>query len=292
MTSTGMAGAQMLAPALLGSLVPVAFSGSDSRLFLQSQLTNDVADLDGGGWQFSGLCNPKGRMLSSFVLFRAGEGEYIALMERRLSEGFCAHISKYVLRAKVRIVPQPEGTMRFSSASAVSEAEPLRIEDRRFEVAGVGGTDLHLDLEEDPKGMPSADAGRQWMRMQIEQGIPWIGERTCGLFVAQNVNFDLLGGVSFTKGCYVGQEIIARMHYRGTPKQRMFHAEGAGTPPAEGAALYNDCYGEQVAGHVVNSVADGDGFVALACMRIAAAGDVSRTAPDGGQEMRLAEIKY
>jgi len=281
-------------PVPLGWLAAVRFDGADARGFLQGQLTNDVAGLDGGGWQLSGLCNPKGRLLSSFVLGRVGEGDYVALMAHDLVEGFCLHLKKYVLRAKVRIAPQP-CALGWSPSSPGVAGGSLRVGDgaRSAVFEGVGGADLTAELA---PGSAADAGGREgaaaWMAVQIECGMPWVCARTREEFVAQSVDFDLIGGVSFTKGCFVGQEVIARLHYRGKPKQRLFRAAGEGAAPEEGAALYCAKYGEQAAGHVVNSAAVGDAFVALACARLDAAEEEFRIGgADAPGMLRLSEIR-
>ncbi len=281
----------------VGFVAAVGFDGADARNFLQGQFCSDVHLLDGGGWQYSGLCNPKGRLIASFALVRAGENEYIALMARDIADDFYVHIAKYILRSEVKVGLRDDLAILFSppgSDDRPSVENPVGIvksDDDGLQLRGVGGTDMFLIPR--TEAMPEAfDA--EWMSFQIAAGIPWVLRQTREMFVAQSVNYDLLGGVSFKKGCFVGQEIIARMHYRGTPKQRMYMLHGDGAPPDSGAPVRSDRYVDQAAGHIVNSapVSAHGGFVALACIRIDAAKDPVDVRDDGGLALQPREISY
>jgi hypothetical protein len=124
-----------------------------------------------------------------------------------------------------------------------------------------------------------------WDRLGILSGIPTVTPATQEAFVPQMVNLDLIGGVSFEKGCYPGQEIVARMHYRGTLKQRMYLAHGTeATPPQAGDKLYSPAFGEQASGTIVSAARSPEGgFDALAVIQTAAAGkrEIRWNSPDG-----------
>ena len=126
---------------------------------------------------------------------------------------------------------------------------------------------------EDGGGLTDNANSNNWQRAEIVRGIPWIGKATMEMFLPQFINLDLLGGVSFRKGCYVGQEVIARLHYLGAVKRRAMIIRGSGKTPPEGAKITTadgaNC------GEVINAAEDGDGFVALAALVIAkTAGEV------------------
>ena len=133
-------------------------------------------------------------------------------------------------------------------------------------------------------GAEKVDAAR-WEWLDIRAGIPTITPATQEAFVPQMVNLDLIGGVSFEKGCYPGQEIVARMHYRGTLKQRMFLASITGTDgPQPGDKVYGGGFGDQACGTIVNAArSPGGGCDALAVIQIAGAdaGGLHWKTPDG-----------
>jgi folate-binding protein YgfZ len=131
--------------------------------------------------------------------------------------------------------------------------------------------------------------------LEIRAGIPVVTPTTQEAFVPQMVNLDLIGGVSFEKGCYPGQEIVARMHYRGTLKQRMYLAHVAGTDsPQAGDKLYSPAFGAQASGTIVNAARSPEGgHDLLASIQIASAakGEVHLKSPDG-PALQLLPLPY
>jgi hypothetical protein len=130
--------------------------------------------------------------------------------------------------------------------------------------------------------------------LTIRAGVPVITASTSDLFVPQAANWDALGGVSFQKGCYAGQEIVARTQYLGRLKERLALAHLDGAPPVPGARLYSAAFGEQACGTIVNAAAAPDGGSdMLAVLQLAAAesGDVHLAAP-GGASLRLSPLPY
>ena len=147
----------------------------------------------------------------------------------------------------------------------------IRLEEERYEIA--------VPRDKAAGFMEALEAGAErsgasWDLLDIRAGIPVITAATQEAFVPQMVNLDVLGGVSFEKGCYPGQEIVARMHYRGTLKQRMYLAHVEGTEqPQPGDKLYSPAFGEQSSGTIVNAAAAPDGGSdVLAVVQIAAGG--------------------
>ncbi len=261
------------------------FSGADAQSFLQGQLSCDVAALNPLQATYGSYNTPKGRMLASFLLWRAGV-DYFMQLPRALCEPIRKRLSMYVLRSKVQMADVSEAFALMgvagSGAAAAVRAASLQIADaplRMMETSGV--LSLRLDAErleivapadQAPqielllkKEAESADAA-VWALATIRAGIPVITLPTQEEFVPQMANLDLIGGISFSKGCYPGQEIVARMHYLGKLKQRMVlaHVE-TGTPPQAGDKLYATETGEQSSGMVVNAAAaPGGGFDLLA----------------------------
>ncbi|MGH8516510.1 MAG: YgfZ/GcvT domain-containing protein [Panacagrimonas sp.] len=106
----------------------------------------------------------------------------------------------------------------------------------------------------------------------IEAGVPVVYPKTQDRWVAQMANLDLIGGISFDKGCYTGQEVVARLHYLGNLKKRMFRVRGRGAAPAPGTAIRNGAGDAQSVGDIVDAVPDGDDrFVASAVLQVALA---------------------
>jgi hypothetical protein len=140
-------------------------------------------------------------------------------------------------------------------------------------------------------GVPAGFAAWQWLT--IRAGVPIITPSTADLFVPQAANWDALGGISFQKGCYAGQEIVARTQYLGRLKERLVLAHFDGTPPAAGERLYSAEFGDQACGTVVNAAAAPDGGDLLAVLQLAAAesGDLHLGALDG-MPLNLQALPY
>jgi tRNA-modifying protein YgfZ len=249
------------------------FTGGDAESFLQGQLTCDVAALRGAAG-YGAWCSPQGRMLASFLLWRHDAGIFMAL-RADIAAGVQQRIARYVLRAKVAIAPARLAVVGLSGPEAgpalhAGGAVPLRA----LEMTARGGeTLIRLDdarfllaLAEGGAEARAAALGarltrvspRAWDWLDVCRGIPWITAATQDRLVPQMANLERLGGVSFTKGCYTGQEIVARAQHRGAVKRRMFLAN-VGADCAAGDELYAEDLGDQAAGIVVNAAPSPDG---------------------------------
>lgn len=164
----------------------VRIQGAEAVRFLQGQLSHDVALLSPGHPMLAGLHNPQGRVIALLRLMLVGTDDILALLPRELAASVAARLAKYVLRAKARVTDASDEPQL---ASLIS--------------------DLPLD-----------EISRT---ARIAAGLPQVYAPTSEQFVAQMLNLDVLDGISFTKGCYTGQEVIARAHYRGRVKRRMQH---------------------------------------------------------------------
>ena len=259
------------------------FSGADAQTFLQGQLSCDVAELQPLRATYGSYNTPKGRMLASVVLWRAG-ADYFMQLPRALCEPIRKRLSMYILRSKVQAVDVSDEYALFGlvgdhtvsgidvpvTQMTLAEAAggwSLRLDARRVEVIVPAAKAAETsDLLKKEAG-PAAEAA--WELASIHAGIPVITPATQEEFVPQMANLDLIGGVSFSKGCYPGQEIVARMHYLGKLKQRMVlgHLETT-TAPAPGDKLFSAELAEQAAGTVVNSApAKNGGFDVLAVIQ-------------------------
>ena len=192
----------------LPALGVLRIAGPDARRFLQGQLSNDLERLDDEPGLRAGLHTPQGRVIAILQLFPSGE-DVLAVTAGELVAPVVAHLRRYLLRAKARVEEAGEAY------------RVLGIHDdsgRRLQVLPSGAAA--------PEGVPGS--ARDWQAEDIAAGLPQVVAATSGQFVAQMLNLDHVGGISFSKGCYTGQEIIARAHYRGRVKRRAQRFEVTG----------------------------------------------------------------
>lgn len=278
-------------------------AGADAEGFLQGQLTNDVREL-GSGSQLSGYCTAQGRMLALFRIFKR-DGDFCLQLPAELRDSVLKRLRMFVLRAKVTLEAMDDELARIGVAGPGVEARlqgrlgplptlpdegmssgalnllRLRGPHPRFEIIGP-----YADIERlwSVLALTPVGAGT-WAWLDIAAGVPTVLPATTEAFVPQMMNLELIGGVNFKKGCYPGQEIVARTHYLGRLKQRMYraHTDSAQAPKA-GDALYAPNFGEQAAGTVVDAQpAAGGGYDLLAVAQIASAdtGVLTLRTPDG-----------
>ncbi len=273
----------------LSQLAVLAFSGDDAGTFLQNQFTNDVRSLHPDVAQLNGFCSAKGRLLGNFLMWRNG-GDYCLQFSGDIKDAVLKRLNMFILRSKVKGRDASDEMVRLvvagpAAESAVRHAAGL-MPDGAMKVANDGQA-LVVRLARDkfvlsvaPSAAPAlwgtlhANArpvgAATWDWLRLTHGIPMIVTATVDQFVPQMVNLDLINSVSFQKGCYPGQEIIARTHYLGRLKRRMYlvHLDGD-TAPAPGDNLYTADMGDQASGMVVNAApAPGGGFDLLAVAQI------------------------
>ena len=205
----------------LGDLGVLSVRGPDALPFLQGQLSNDVTLLDGAGSQLTGYHNPQGRAIGLMRLVPAGE-RILAVMPRELIAPVAARLARFVLRAKVQLA---DDSANWRVRGAVQEQAPaglaLQAGDAPVRWLSLRASDEETSDEETPARTPPAEQRRAWTLLDIAGGVPQVYARTSEAFLAQMLNLDLVGGIAFSKGCYTGQEVIARAHYRGRVKRRM-----------------------------------------------------------------------
>lgn len=199
--------------------------GNDAEAFLQSQFTGDVCSISAGEWSLSGYCSPKGRLLAVFFIWRQGN-DFLLSTHNSLAGSVIARLRMYVMRADVSFESLPDQNLAFhdnrTSGSGVlhSQSDSFSLQDL-LEISTI-----------DAVASKETASSIGFRKLCIELGLPIISGPLSEAMIPQSVNLDLIGGVSFTKGCYPGQEIVARVRYRGKPKQRMIRAIGehAGCP--------------------------------------------------------------
>ena len=289
----------------LAPLRVLAIGGADAESFLQGQLSCDVRGLPPGTCRYGSFNSPKGRMLANFVLWRspAGLDRFEMLLPEDVVEPVAKRLRMYVLRSKVVLTDVSADTRRFgiggpaapAALVAVFGAFPSAHETLHAGEATVLGLPgprfVVLAAPGEAEAVQARFAGHAiaaqfdvWQWLTIRAGVPIITAATQDALVAQVANWDVLGGVDFKKGCYTGQEIIARTHYLGRLKERtfLFHADVPDVAP--GDRIFSAAFEAQPCGTVVNAArAPGGGFDLLAVLQIAAQerGDARLRAPDG-----------
>jgi len=238
----------------LGLLVA---GGADAASFLHGQLTNDVEQLGAGEARWYGYCTPQGRMLGLLLGWRDAD-QIVLCTSRTLSAALRKRLAMYVMRAKARIEDRSNEMAIFGLAGARVPAAlaalglpapaPMAVAgDGALTVVGLAPAALASECPRWLLGAPAARAGEiwqvlagglapasseRWRRLDILAATPRIVAVTANRYLPQTLNLDLVGGVNFQKGCYPGQEVVARTHYRGTAKRRMYRGQVAGDEPA------------------------------------------------------------
>jgi len=235
--------------------------GPDAAAFLNGQLTQDMLHLDEGHASLAGYCSPKGRLLATFVAWRVSSESIALACSADLLPATLRRLSMYVLRAKCKLsdasaawplhgLAGPSADARVASlvpaaawsSATVGNACVIRLPAvdgiSRYLWAGPGAP------------MLSALQAEVWRWLEVRSGIPRVMAVTADQFVPQMLNLELLGGVNFKKGCYPGQEIVARSQYRGTLKRRTY-LMACDTALAAGAEVFHSEDPGQPAGMVV-----------------------------------------
>ncbi len=292
----------------------IHFSGADSGAFLHAQLSCDVESLQPGQARYGSYNSPKGRMLASFLLWRSNAG-YVMDLPRALREPIRKRLAMYILRSRVTATDisddhvligifgvRAEAALKplFDTIPAAPltmttdrNASLLRLDANRFLIMASPARAPELRDVLGKDAVPVTQTVWNWT--DIRAGIPYITLATQEQFVPQMANLDLIGGVSFTKGCYPGQEIVARMHYLGKLKQRMYLANVATREaPQPGDKLYSADTGDQSSGMIVNAAPSPDGgHDVLAVIQIESArrGEVRWKSLDGPL-LKFLELPY
>jgi len=240
----------------------IGVSGPDARAFLHGQFSNDLLNLPPDQAQWTAYCSPKGRMLAGFVVWTQGDDDFRLVCANSLIPALLKRLRMFVLRAKVAIVDMSR-THRIEGILAPGDAgQDMRVVHDAgttiVNLAPAGPLLRALAISPALADTPTEADESAWARLMIRAGEVWITEATADQFVPQMVNFDAIGGINFKKGCYPGQEIVARAHYRGAVKRRMFRAfvDGSASP---GQALFSAGANAQECGMIANAVAGESG---------------------------------
>jgi folate-binding protein YgfZ len=278
MTTTSLQGAVRLA-----DLGVIRAAGADAATFLHSQLTNDILGLDSMQARLAGHCSAKGRLLASFLVWRRGVDELLLACSADLLAPAMKKLSMFVLRARCKLTDASAevalyGLAGDAATAWLGDAAPARPWQRtdvgRAQVIRLpdgGGFARYFwaaPLDEPAPALALLPQGA-WEWLEVHSGVPRIVAATVEQFVPQMVNFEVVGGVNFQKGCYPGQEVVARSQYRGTVKRRAM-LFGLDAPAAAGQEVYAAADAQQPAGMIVNA-ASLDGHAALVELKLSAA---------------------
>jgi len=270
----------------------IAAQGPDTQAFLQGQVTCDVREVTPEHSQLGAYCTPKGRMLAIFRLFQYGDNYYLCMPSERVAP-ILKRLRLFVLRAKTTLEDASDTLVQIGLAGPNAEtllqqilgAAPSKTDQvtqtEGITVIRVPGTRPRFELfgeVDDTKKVWTALAAKAipvgadpWRLLDILAGVPSVSAETAETFVPQMANLQLLNGVSFQKGCYTGQEIVARTRYLGKLKRRMYLARVHSTTlPRPGEELFSpQADASQSAGRIVAACRHPEGgFAALAVVLI------------------------
>ena len=204
---------------LLDDLAVLDVRGAHAVSFLQGQLTQDVSLLCERGSLLAALANAEGRVMAVLRLLQVSEQHVLLILPAELAESTRQLLARYVLRAKVTITDASASWRVYGIAGPDADAAASTRICAPLDDSGWRQLIVAPRVEALPEVEPATPGS--WQLADIEAGIPQVLGATSGSFVAQMLNLDLLQAVSFDKGCYTGQEVIARAHYRGQVKRRM-----------------------------------------------------------------------
>jgi tRNA-modifying protein YgfZ len=265
---------QFVAP--LTDLGLIKLTGDDAASFLHTQITNDVEHLTSDEARLAGYCSPKGRLLATFLMWKTA-GTIFLQLPREIQPAIQKRLQMYVLRAKAKLNDGGEeqvalGIAGDAAATILSTYFPSLPSAPYAKVDSEAGSLIRVaDASGQPRYqwiatpdtaetiwpalaavLPPAGP-RAWRLANIEAGVPQIVLATQEQFVPQMVNFELVGGVNFKKGCYPGQEIVARSQYLGKLKRRMVLANVDAVDVKAGAEVFSAAEPEQPCGMIVNA---------------------------------------
>ena len=255
-------------------------TGSDSATFLQGQLTCNVKALREDNSFFAAFCNAKGRTISTLLIFKQAESFFLVL-PTALKIKVQKKLQMYVLRSDVQLIdvnddycmsglhglPEQSNDIRLPTNDFSREHELIKLPNSSYLMIATVKNSIRLWSEYLKKGW-FAQSSSVWNYLTISAGLVWLDDESSEVYIPQMLNLDKFGGISFDKGCYTGQEVVARTHYLGKAKRRLFIAEGASDLIFEENNINNN-KGESIA-KVIKSESFADKQRLLMVMSIAA----------------------
>ncbi|AOS98476.1 tRNA-modifying protein YgfZ [Microbulbifer aggregans] len=303
----------------LSPLGAVSVHGPDSQKFLQGQLTCDLVNLPDGHGTPGAHCNPKGRMISAFNALKKAQNDILLSLPRDLAPIALAALAKYVVFFKTDLKELTDshhwlglqGTdvaARAADLLALPElshlepgaAHPFKFDGQEalIHVLNREQVAILVPMEAAPALWKKLSAGAtpagfwHWQQRLISDGVPQLHTETSGIFIPQMLNLHLLGGVNFKKGCYTGQEVVARLQYLGQAKRRMYRARcDAGNLPAPGLSIV-EAGSQKNCGEVVIAERSEHGIDLLAVLANSSVAAGSTLELEDGRPVELLELPY
>lgn len=240
--------------------------GNDSFVFLQGQLTNDLSLLsqEDESWQWSALCNPKGRAIATFIIWKKND-DYWLLCLANIAEKIKKHLTKYILRSKVTIELKPCDIQIKTNASPSHSTA--------FKSISISSTHTLLINETSNNGLNNEKPINEFKNLWVSAQLPFIGQELTETLIPNHFDFEKHNGISYKKGCFTGQEVIARLHYLSKPQYALYAVQSDHFL-STGAELFEPTsFRDQAIGHIMASCHDTNNrcYNGFACIKIKAA---------------------
>lgn len=248
--------AQLNPPIALNHLGLIRISGQDAESFLQGQLTCDIKALTEELSFPAAYCSPKGRAIASFQVIKESDNSFLLILAKDLTEKVGKRLKMFVMRSKVVIddltssyfiggLTIEPGTQLTDDLNFPLEANNVVLDGSEIRLKLPGSPTRFIIVQKEKEALETTEQSKaslhKWLLNDINNGLPLVTAAVGEEYIPQMLNLDLLGGISFKKGCYTGQEIIARMHYLGKLKQRTFLASIVSeTIPEVGSPVFHD----------------------------------------------------
>lgn len=279
----------------------IRVQGDDAASFLHGQLTNDFVLLDQQHARLAAFCSAKGRMQASFIGFKRAPDDILLICSQDLLARTLKRLSMFVLRAKAKLT---DASADFQLFGLIGKAVPATEAPWTLHTQADGSHLVHLypaagqprALLVAPVGTPApqgpALTAEQWLWTEVASGVATVSEPVFELFVPQMLNYESVGGVNFKKGCYPGQEVVARSQFRGTLKRRAYivHAD---QPLNAGQEVFAASDAEQATGTVVQAApAPQGGWDAIVSMQIQSAQEALTAGSPEGVALTVQSLPY
>ena len=298
----------------ISSLDILTVSGSDATSFLQGQATCNINDITETKGSFGAFCTPKGRTISTFFIIKQNES-YLLVLPSGLLEKVTKKLQLYILRSDVLLNDTQDEFCLFGMTCPDTAESDLNLPDQNYTATGnheikairfpalqprfliIGPTQSAIDLWTDFTENQTYHTANSsdWSYLDVISGIPWLNSETSEEFIPQMINLDQLDGISFNKGCYTGQEIVARTHYLGKSKRKMYLADSSPMEPV-GSGLNiidHEIDQQQSVGRVLVACRQNDQVKMLVVMQIANADSKKLLIENRDQdEVSLSELSY
>ena len=286
-------------------------TGADAANFLHNQLTNDVLLMKSGECRLAAFCNAKGRMQASFVVYKRSADEVLLICRRDLIAQTVKRMSMFVMRAKAKLSDATDAfqllglageTVTNTLGGAASDAMLSVAPWQRHTVDQADVLTLYPALGQAralwlaPQGVTTptgpALSADQWQVSEVMSGIAWVEHATFEAFVPQMLNYESVDGVNFKKGCYPGQEIVARSQFRGTLKRRAFIVQST-VPMTAGQEVFSSLDATQPCGLIAQAAHDGTLSLAIAELQLSATENSTlHLAASDGAVLQLLPLPY